>query len=104
MTVWLLPTSSVMSIADLPEVCLVATASGSANNTLEFQRRRNACGIPGGPMGCTVIGVKGRGAGIHAARPKTIGPVAGITEGTNGAAPTNGAIGIGAAASLGIRR
>src|SRR5215472_8488179 len=103
MTVWLLPTSSVMSIAGLPEVCLV-TASGSANNTLDFQRRRNACGIPGGPIGRTVIGVNGRGAGIHAARPKAIGPVAGMTEGTNGAAPTNGTIGIGAAASVGIRR
>ena len=54
-------------------------------------------------MGRTIIGVKGRGAGIHAARPKTIGPVAGMTEGTNGAAPTNGAIGIGAEASVGIR-
>src|SRR5215831_5038525 len=103
MTVWLLPTSSVMSIAGLPEVCLLATASGSANNTLEFQRRRNARGIPGGPMGRTIIGVKGRGAGIHAARPKTIGPVAGMIEGTNGAAPTRGAIGIGAAASGGTR-
>jgi len=54
-------------------------------------------------MGRTTIGVKGRGAGIHAARPKAIGPVAGMTEGTNGVAPTNGAIGIGAATNLGIR-
>jgi hypothetical protein len=54
-------------------------------------------------MGCTVIGVKGRGAGIHAARPKAIGPAGGMTEGTNGVAPTNGAIGIGATASVGIR-
>jgi hypothetical protein len=54
-------------------------------------------------MGRTIIGVKGRGAGIHAARPKAIGPAAGMTEGTNGAAPTNGAIGIGAAASAGMR-
>src|SRR5215469_5627242 len=102
MTVWLLPTSSVMSIAGLPEAGLVATPSGSANNTLEFQRTRKARGIPGDPMGRTIIGLKGRGAGIHAARPKTIGPVAGMTEGTNGAT-TNGAIGIGAAASAGIR-
>ena len=54
-------------------------------------------------MGRTTIGVKGCGAGIHAARPNAIGPVAGMTEGTNGAAPTNGAIGIGAATNLGIR-
>ena len=54
-------------------------------------------------MGCTIIGVNGRGAGIHAARPNAMGPVAGTTKGTNGATPTNGATGIGAAASVGIR-
>jgi hypothetical protein len=54
-------------------------------------------------MGRTIIGVKGRGGGIHAGRPKVIGPGAGMTEGTNGAVPTNGAIGIGAGTSVGIR-
>ena len=54
-------------------------------------------------MGRTTIGVKGRGAGIHAARPNAIGPVAGMTEGTNGVAATNGAMGIGAGARVGRR-